>query len=143
MPTIIQGVKDAAVANIAMVVTNAPLIGQAQQVLAILQLLAIMNLGQFGSLATLTNLPQVQDAVLLLDEPDLITVVDVLQSRHLVYSTAADSLLANPLSFIQLVESLLPLVTNIKASVAYVILDQMGLTGLKSALDAAPIPGLP
>jgi hypothetical protein len=143
MPAIIQGVKDAAVGNIATSVTSVPLIGQANQILAILQLLGVMNLGQFGSLATLTNLPQVQSAVLLLNEPDLITTVDVLESKNLVYSTAADGLLSNAVSFIQTVEALLPLVSNIKPVVAYLILEGLGLTGLQDVMDGTLAQNMP
>ena len=102
-----------------------------------------MNIGQFGSLATLTNLPQVQAAVLLINEPDLITVIHVLESKSLVYSTAADGLLANVIGFIQMVEYLLPLVSDIRAVVAYVILEQLGLTGLRDVVDGSFVTSLP
>lgn len=143
LPTLLQGVKDAVVANISEAVTNVPLIGQAEQVLAILQLLAIMNVGQFGSLATLTSLPAVQSAVTVINQPDLATVVNVLESKSIVYSTATDGLLSNIVGFVQMVEKLVPKMSNIKAVVAYIILDQLGLTAARDVLDGTLINSLP
>lgn len=135
--------KNAAVANITEAVTNVPLIGQAEQVLAILQLLAIMTVGQFGSLATLTNLPAVQSAVTVINQPDLTTVVKALEGKSIVQSTAADGLLSNVIGFVRMVEKLLPLVTNIKAVVSYIILQQLGLTALTDVVDGSLVSSLP
>ncbi|KAK5173266.1 uncharacterized protein LTR77_001947 [Saxophila tyrrhenica] len=135
LPTIIQGVKDAAVSNLATSVTNIPLLGQTSQVLAILQLLGVMNLGQFGSVATLTNLPAVQSAALLINEPDLVTLIYILRSKSIIQSTAADGLLDNVVGFVQMVEYLLPLVSNIKTVVAVLISQQLGVAGLDDIIN--------
>lgn len=138
-PAIVQGVKTAAVANITSVVTSLPLIGQANQVLVILQLLGKMNLGEFGSFTTLTSIPAVQSALRVISTPDLATVVDVLENGSIVQSTAADGLLGNVVTFVQMVEELMPVVNNIQAVVAYLICDGLGLTSLSSVIDGSAV----
>jgi hypothetical protein len=131
MPSILQGVQNAGTANIASSVTNPEALSQAKQSLAILQLLGLMNLGQFGSLVTLTSLAQVQQTVLGIKPADLVTIVDALQEHGLVYSTIADGLLSNTIALIEMVEDVAPLVSDIKPVVSYIILEQLGLTGLQ------------
>lgn len=80
--------------------------------------------------------------MLLIDEPDLVTVVDMLTDGSIIQSTAADGLLSNVVAFIQTVEVLLPLVTDIKAVVAYIILEQLGLTGMQDVVDGAVVTSL-
>lgn len=143
LPALLQGAKDAATAHLATAVTSIPLLGQTEQLLAVLRLLAIMNVGQLGSLATLTNLPAVQSAVTLLDEPDLITVVHVLESQSILYSTATGGLLANVVGFLAVVEELVPLVRDLRAAVAYLVLQQLGLTGARDVVDETVVQGLP
>ena len=88
-----------------------------------------MNMGEFGSLATLTSLPQVQQAVLLINEADLLTIANVLGNGTEVQDVARDGLLlTNLIYFIQTVEQLAPIVGDIRAVVSYIILEQLGLT---------------
>ena len=120
-----------------------PALDQAKQVLAMLQFLAMMNVGQFGTLATLTSLPQAQTAVQAINAPDLIAVTNALQSPDMVYSAAGDSLLTNIVGFVEVVETLGPQVSNIKAVTSYIILEQLGLTAVQSVVSAAPSVGSP
>ena len=102
-----------------------------------------MNFAQFASLGTLTNLPAVQSAVTLINEPDLVTVVDVLESKSLLKRTATGGLLSNVISFVSTIETLLPLVTDIKSVVAYLILEQLGLTDLQDIVNGSVPSSLP
>lgn len=138
-PDIVQGVKNAAVANISSTVTSLPLIGEADQVLVVLQLLGMMNLGEFGSLTTFTSIPAVQSTLRLISTPDLATVVDILENGSIVQSTVADGLLGNVITFVQMVEELAPEVQSIQAVVAYLICDGLRLTSLSSLLDGSAV----
>lgn len=101
--------------------------------LAILNLLSYLNFQQFGSLTALTSLKAVQTAVSQVNYNDLVTVVDVLKNTGIIGSpTGGAPLLTDTFAFVALIESLVPLVSNLRASVAYIILEQLGVTGLQN-----------
>jgi len=78
----------------------------------------------------LTNLRAIQSAALLINEPDLVTLIYVLKSKTIIQSTAADGLLNNVVGFVSTLEYLLQMVSDIKAVVSVLILQQLGLTSL-------------
>ena len=90
--------------------------------------MSIMNLGQFGTLSTLTDLTKVQQAVSSISESDLLNVVNVLADETAEYNTMPPALLANVVGFVATIEALQPEAMDIKASTAYLILQQLGLT---------------
>lgn len=75
----------------------------------------------------------------MISTPDLAAVVDVLENGSIVQSTAADGLLGHVVTFVQMVEELVPLVENIQAVVAYLICDGLGLTSLSSVVDGSAV----
>ena len=131
-----QGVANAAYANITQAVSSPEILAEAQQALAILQLLGIMNVGKLGFLATLTDLATVQQAVQAISAHDLLATVAVLQGESGAYNTAPPALMTNVIGFIATIEMLLPQVTDIRAATAYVILQQLGLTSVMSGLGS-------
>lgn len=66
-------------------------------------------------------------------------MVEILENGSIVQSTAADGLLGNVVTFVQMVEELVPLVVNIQAVVAYLICDGLGLTSLSSVVDGSAV----
>lgn len=80
--------------------------------------------------------------MLLIEEPDLITTINVLDGKGLTTTVGADRLLGNVIQFVQVMEYLQPLVGNIKPVVAYMVLEQLGLTGFGNALGETPAGGM-
>lgn len=77
-----------------------------------------------------------------MNEPDLIVIFDCLTDGSIIYSTAADGVVFRVVSFVQMLWKLVPLVSSIKASMAYLILSQLGLTGLQKVLDGTLVTEL-
>ena len=140
LPTLLQTAKNAATANLTAL--PLPLLARVDPLLAIVRLLAMLNIGQFGSLETLTSLPAAQAAVAVLNTPDLITVAGVLERREIVYSTAADGLLGDVVGFVRVVEGLVPVVRDLRGAVAYVVLEQLGFVGVGEVVDWVGVGGV-
>ncbi|EME38048.1 hypothetical protein DOTSEDRAFT_39595 [Dothistroma septosporum NZE10] len=128
---LVEGIKSAALAPLTNILATTPFLGQITQSLGILNTLAILNIGKFGSLAQLTDLPAIQSAVLLINTPDLATATYVLTNATGSAIPLGD-LLANPTDLVQVVSSLQPLVQNLPATVSFVILSNLGATGLQA-----------
>lgn len=152
LPDIINGIKTAALAPLTDILANTPFAAQINAVLAILNTLGGLNPGALGSLTSLTNIPALQSAVLLLNTPDLSTIIYVLTNGSLIQlpskkraaeaaaagsPIALDSLLASPASMVAFINIIQPLVSNLPACVSYVILSQVGATDLQNI-----IPGI-
>ena len=66
--------------------------------------------------------------MLLINEPDLLAVANVLRNETGGLDVAGGGLLlTNLIGFIQTVEDLVPLVNDIRAAVSYIILGELGL----------------
>ena len=92
-----------------------------------------MNLGQYGTLVTLTDLVKVQQAVSSISEQDLLTTAAFLGSHASEYDNSLPGLLSNVVGFVATNKNLQSQVTDVRAATAYVILQQLGLAGPISA----------
>lgn len=105
-----------------------------QTSLALLNLLSLLDPTSFANLAGLTNIAAVQALVGQLDPIDLLVVVDSIRQRGLLYSTALDGLLSDPVEFVETIGDLQPIVENLPAAVSFLVLQQLGLVNLVGAL---------
>lgn len=101
---LVEGIEHAATANISTLVINSLLVDEASRVLAILQLLAVTNVGQFGSLTALTGFDSVQQSVQVISEPALLAVSNALENQDPMQSPAPGVLLWNIIEFVEMVE---------------------------------------
>ncbi|KXT02029.1 hypothetical protein AC578_6569 [Pseudocercospora eumusae] len=139
LATIVQSLGTALTAPLQSTL-SATQLSQVSNLLAILNLASILNVSQLGSLATLSNLDSIQQLVQGLNAQDLITTINILKDPSVVSSAGVGALLANPLSFLQVVKAIVPVTSNPVASIAFVMLQQLGIAGLGNAVAAA-LPG--
>ncbi|KXT14545.1 hypothetical protein AC579_9104 [Pseudocercospora musae] len=139
LATIVQSLSTAVTAPLQSSISTAQLT-QVSNLLAILNLASILNVSQLGSLATLSNLGAAQQLVQGLNAQDLITTINILKDPSIVPSSGVGALLANPLNFLQVVKAIVPVTGNPVASIAFVMLQQLGIGGLGQAVAAA-LPG--
>ncbi|TKA22735.1 hypothetical protein B0A50_08394 [Salinomyces thailandicus] len=137
---LLQGVQNASNANLAKIASN-PQLSEIAPLLALLNIFGASNL-ELLTLTSLTSIPACQDAIKIMNEPDLIVIFDCLTDGSIIYSTAADGVVFRVVSFVQMLWKLVPLVSSIKASMAYLILSQLGLTGLQKVLDGTLVTEL-
>src|ERR1700761_8726481 len=98
---IAQGVQSAATTNIAQSATAAPFLGQVTQLLALLQVLGVLNPeGLLASLGSLTNLAQIQIAAQSISPLDLVITVNYIVGKTLVLGSQIGAMLSNPIVFI-------------------------------------------
>lgn len=146
LAAIVAGAVNASLTSLTLL--SSALVLQAEQTLALLTLLANLNMGGLAGLATLTDLSSVQSSLRTISDLDLITVVNSLLTsaspggkRDLAFFTTG--LLEDPMAFIAVIESLTGTVDDIVASASYVIMQQLGTTGLTEALEGVETGDLP
>lgn len=69
-----------------------------------------------------------------LSQIDLVAVVNEIVNRGLIYSTALDGLLSDPVKFVETIGDLVPIVENLPAAVGFIVLQQLGVVNLAGAL---------